>query len=85
MTVRLRKVFIKEFNKLGSKQKEAWYKTLQVLKMNPYDYKLRRHKLKGKYEGMESIDVAPDLRALFIETEDRYTFYCIRNHNQLYS
>jgi len=49
-----------------------------------YDKKLRRHKLHGKYKCLESIDVTPDLRALFLETDDEYIFYHLKNHNQLY-
>ena len=85
MTVKWRKSFSKDFNKLGPRQKMAWYKAWLLFKDNTHHPKLRRHKLKGDYEGLESMDVTPDLRALFLETEKGYTFYFIKNHNQLYS
>ena len=84
MTVKLRKSFIKDFNKLDSKYKKAWYRTLLKFRNDPRCKNLRRHKLTGKYKGLESIDIAPDLRALFHEDEHRFTFYYLKNHNQLY-
>ncbi len=83
--VKLRKSFIKSYNKLSLKNQEAWAKCLELFLSLPNHPKLRRHELLGKYYGMESIDLAPDLRALFIEGQDRYVFYYLKNHNQLYS
>lgn len=84
-TVKLRKSCIKDYNKLSARHKIAWEKAIMLLLNRPRHIKLRRHALKGKYVGLESIDVASDVRALFIETEERFIFYHIRNHNQLYS
>lgn len=85
MTVKWRKSFRKDFNKLTQKQKKAWYKAWLLFRGNPRCDKLRRHKLEGKYKELESIDVMPDLRALFFEEREQYIFYFIKNHNQLYS
>ncbi|MBI5728137.1 MAG: type II toxin-antitoxin system YafQ family toxin [Candidatus Magasanikbacteria bacterium] len=84
-TVRWRKSFSKDFNKLQRWQKTAWTMVFKLFIENQNHSKLRRHKLSGKYRGLESVDVAPDLRALFLETEDEFVFYFLRNHNQLYS
>jgi mRNA-degrading endonuclease YafQ of YafQ-DinJ toxin-antitoxin module len=86
MTVKWRKSFTKDYKKLSKVQKIAWLRAWNCFKYNRRHIKLRRHKLKGKYEGLESIDVTPDLRALFKENEDKtgVAFYFIRNHNQLY-
>jgi len=85
MTVKWRKSFRKDFNQLTQKQKKAWYKTWLLFRADPRCGKLRRHKLAGKYEGLDSIDVMPDLRALFFEEKEQYIFYFIGNHNKLYS
>lgn len=83
--VRLRKSFTKDYNKLSTRNQHAWAACIERFIGQPWHPKLRRHKLLGNYEGMDSLDVTFDLRALFVETEDRYNFYFIRNHNQLYS
>jgi len=86
MTVIWRKSFTKDYRKLSQDYKEAWLKAYRLFLYRPHDMKLRRHKLQGKYNGLQSIDVTPDLRALFHETPNsHYTFYYLRNHNQLYS
>jgi len=83
--VKLRKSFIKDYNKLHVGHQRVWAKSLQLFIGFPNHSTLRRHSLLGKYLGLESIDVAPDLRALFIETQECYVFYYLKNHNQLYS
>lgn len=84
-TVKWRKSFKKDYNRLNKRQKKAWVKTLGLFLTDPRYFKLRRHKLSGAYLGLESIDVMPDLRALFFEDSQWIVFYYIRNHNQLYS
>ncbi len=85
MTVKWRKSFKKDFNKLNLKQKESWYKTWLVFRCDQRNKKLRRHKLAGKYKGLDSIDISSDLRALFSAKGKDFIFYYIKNHNQLYS
>ena len=85
MTVKWRKSFKKDFNKLTHKQKKAWYKTWLLFRYDSRCKKLRRHKLAGKYKGLDSIDVSPDLRALFSVKDNDFVFYFLKNHNQLYS
>lgn len=87
MTVKWRKSFTKDYKKLTWDKKEAWAKAYRLFLNRPHDMRLRRHKLQGKYKGLESIDVTPDLRALFAVKADKSEigFYYLRNHNQLYS
>lgn len=84
-SVRWRKSFEKDVGKLGLRQHEALIRAIRLFRENVWADKLRRHKLHGKYKGLESIDVTPDLRALFLETDEKYIFYYLKNHNQLYS
>lgn len=83
-TVRWRKSFRKNYDKLSLRHKETFAERLELFKENAYHPTLRRHKLHGHYYGLESIDIAPDLRALFLEQPDQLVFYYIRNHGQLY-
>jgi addiction module RelE/StbE family toxin len=84
-TVKWRRSFKRDYNKLTGNKKRAWAVALKLLYYTPKHAKLRRHKLKGKYKGLESIDITPDLRALFVELDNVYVFYYIKNHNQLYN
>ena len=80
-----RKSFRKDFKKLDRKDLFKWINTLELFLSSPTADHLRRHKLKGKYKGLESIDVSPDLRALFRQEGGLVIFHYIRNHNQLYN
>ena len=83
-TVRLNKSFKKDFEKLRLYQKQAWAEAFGCFIENPWGRILRRHKLSGQYHRLESIDVLPNLRGVFLETENEFVFYHIGNHNQLY-
>lgn len=83
-TVKWRKSFKKDYNRLNKRQKEAWTHALRVFFEDSRCKKLRRHKLSGKYKGLESIDITPDLRLLFLEDENFFVFYYLKNHSQLY-
>ncbi|MBI5411804.1 type II toxin-antitoxin system YafQ family toxin [Candidatus Peregrinibacteria bacterium] len=79
-----RKSFKKDFKKLSKRQKSEWVETLTLFEKDSHHPHLRRHKLAGQYEGLESIDAMPDLRAVFLENDNFFVFYYLRNHSQLY-
>ena len=79
------KRFAKQFTKLGPRQKENFYKKLELWQNNPHDKSLRDHPLKGRYVGYRSIDIAPDLRAIYHSKSDgTIVFVLIGTHSQLY-
>lgn len=82
---RYKKSFSKDFKKLSKNQRIAWIEVLEIFYDNPFSTKLRRHKLKGKYFGFDSIDVCHDLRAIFLQSDNLFEFWYIKNHNQLYN
>ena len=82
--IRWKKSFKKDYKKLTQRQREAWLEAITLFEASPYHASLRRHKLSGRYQELESIDILPDLRAVFSEDSDSIVFYYIRNHNQLY-
>ena len=84
LKVLFKKSFHKDYRKLSRKNREVFQRNLLILQKYPYCKTLRRHSLKGKYYGLESINITPDLRALFIEKDGVIAFYYIKNHNQLY-
>lgn len=83
-TVRWNRSFKRDFEKLRHYQKQAWAETLARFIENQWEKTLRRHKLSGRYHGLESINVLPNLRAIFLETASDFVFYHIGTHNQLY-
>ena len=82
---RYRKSFSKDFKKLSKKQRISWIKAIEIFYYSPFSAKLRRHKLRGKFNSFESIDICPDLRAVFRQTDDVMEFWHIKNYNQLYN
>ena len=83
--IQFKKSFQKEYRKLNQRNKDKWSIVFEVFYKNPLCKSLRRHKLKGKYQGFESIDISPDIRAVFRQTGNTFYFWHIRNHNQLYN
>ena len=67
----------------------SFKETLELLLENPNNEKLRRHFLKEKFSGYQSIDVTDDYRSIFRETKTENTiiikFHTIGTHKDLYS
>lgn len=82
--VRWNRSFKKDYNRLSRRQQQAFQKMLVLFRHQAFHPKLRRHKLKGKFKHLESIDAMFDLRVVFLEKKEEFVFYHIRNHNQLY-
>jgi addiction module RelE/StbE family toxin len=79
------KTFVKQFKKLRPAQQERFYERLELFQRDPHDRRLRDHALKGKYQGYRSIDIEPDLRALYYNAGDRLVIFAlIGSHAQLY-
>jgi addiction module RelE/StbE family toxin len=79
------KSFAKRFKVLRPHQKERFYERLELFKRNPHDRTLRDHALKGKYVGYRSIDIEPDLRALYYVKDGKIIIFAfIGTHSQLY-
>ncbi len=80
------KNFTKQYRKLPAKDQMLVDKAIRLFCENPLDEKLRNHALKGNYSGCNSIDVAFDLRIIFIQ-EQNYTVVLllkIGTHSKLY-
>jgi len=79
------KKFIKRFKKLPKKIQEKAIDILEILETSPRDRVLRRHKLKGKFVGLETIDVAGDVRILIRpEAGGVVNILDIGSHNYFY-
>ena len=75
----------KQLKKLSKKEKTKVAERLKLFTVHPFHPQLRNHPLVGRYQGYRSIDITPDLRALYIKTnENTATFVALGSHSQLY-
>lgn len=85
MRVDFHKHFDKQYKKLSDTQKSKFKLRLAVFVEDRYDVILNNHALKGDYNGYRSINVAGDLRAIYIEHSTAHIeFTYIGSHSQLY-
>ncbi len=82
--------FVKAFQKgvgNGSISNASFRQTLELFKANPFDVKLKTHKLSGKLKGLWSFSIAYDTRVVFYFTGDKppkAIFVNIGNHGEVY-
>lgn len=80
--------FKKSFKKRikGDKILENKFKMrLEIFINNPFDSRLKTHKLSGKLKDLWSFSIEYDQRVIFYFTEDdKAIFIDIGNHNQVY-
>ena len=65
---------------------EFWIR-LKLFVYNPYEYKLKTHKLSGKLKGLYSFSVDNNLRIVFYFTKDnpvKAIFIDIGTHDEVY-
>lgn len=78
----------KKFTKLSQKIQKKFYARLEIFKINQFDRLLNNHKLSGKYEGSNSINITGDYRAVFSvlneKDQETYLFIAIGTHPELY-
>lgn len=81
-------LFDKRLRQFPSEIIIAFQETLDLFLENPHHEALRRHFLKEKYAGYQSIDATSDYRAIFKETKIKtqiiISFYTIGTHEELY-
>jgi YafQ family addiction module toxin component len=84
MTISYSKNFIREAKKLNKQQRQKLQERIEIFSENPLHPVLRNHSLKGKYKAYRSIDIAGDIRALYLQKEDEAIFDTVGTHSQLY-
>lgn len=80
------KKFIKSLKKAPKKIQLAFRKRLEIFLSDKFNPILNNHALAGKYEGLRSINVTGDWRAIFKEYGDGKIIYfiTINTHSNLY-
>lgn len=82
-------LFDKKLQKLPIEIIISFKKTLELFLENPNHERLRRHFLKEKFSGYQSIDITEDYRAVFREEKTEHAiiikFHLIGTHKDLYT
>ena len=67
--------FAREYKKLPENIKDAAEEQETIFRKNPFDPKLKTHKLKGKLSGFLSFSIGSKYRIIFEFSKDRKTAY----------
>ncbi len=85
MKISFSKGFVNQVKLLDVSQRQVLTEVIELFEQNPLHKSLRNHTLRGKYKAYRSIDVQPDLRALFIlKNNDEAVFVAVGSHSRLY-
>lgn len=77
--------FAKNYKKLPIRIKLLAEKREKIFRNNPYDPRLKTHRLTGKLNGFWSFSVDYKTRIIFeIKSEDEIWFLAIGSHDQVY-
>lgn len=69
----------------SEKLKKHFFESLHVFMNDPFDAKLRTHKLSGKLDGLYSFRVDYDIRIVFyFADKDKAVFLDIGTHDEVY-
>lgn len=86
MKVDYSRQFRKQYEKLPKKVQTQFKQRVALLFTDPTDSALRVRKLSGPYEGLWSMHVTGDVRAIFDKSfEGVLLFVAIGTHSELYS
>lgn len=81
-------VFVKQVKKLNKKDAQTAKKLktqLKIFRKNPYDSRLKTHKLGGRLQGRFAFSVTQDIRVVFRYISNRkILLIAIGTHNQVY-
>ena len=77
-----------KLKKVNVRIRKSYYKKIAVFEKNPLDPSLKNHPLKEPYEGLRSIDITNDYRAVYEEVssgdETVAYFSLLGTHKELY-
>lgn len=88
MNVKLDPDFFKKLKKLDVRIRKSFREKIAIFVKNPLDPQLNNHKLQKPYEGLRSIDITNDYRAIYEEMTVREEivayFVLLGTHKELY-
>ena len=84
MRIKLHRNFIKGYKKLTLGEKKKFKERKDLFLEDEFNPILNNHALKGKYQGLRSINVTGDLRAIYRKQGADAVFVAIDIHSNLY-
>lgn len=85
MRVVLHRNFKKQYKKLKRNEQKRVVQRLALFREDSSSTVLNDHQLRGKYEGLSSINITGDLRALYYPVgKDTALFVAVDTHSNLY-
>ena len=88
MIIRYSPLFLKTPKKLDVRIRKSFKEQILIFSKNPNNPQLNNHPLKREYQGLRSIDITADFRAIYEEKhedeEETAYFVLIGTHKQLY-
>jgi len=75
MEVNFSPKFTREYKKLPCRVKDTFEELENIFRGNPFDPKLKTHKLKGKFSGFLSFSISRKYRIIFEFSKDKKTIY----------
>lgn len=85
MQVFSHKHFDKKFEKLSPMIKKKFRERIKIFFENPFAEELNNHELNGTYQGMRSINITGDIRAIYEQVDkQKVCFITIGSHAQLH-
>lgn len=80
--------FYKQYKKAKVRIRKSFDERIKIFQKKPDDLLLNNHKLRKEYQGLKSIDITSDWRALFeevLEGEDPIAYFvALGTHKDLY-
>lgn len=88
MNVKLEPDFLKKLKNVDVRIRKSFKQKIDIFAKNPNDPQLNNHLLRKSYEGLRSIDITADYRAVYQETEageEKLAYFIILGtHQELY-
>lgn len=80
--------FYRQYKKANVRIRNSVDKRIKIFLKNPHDPQLKNHALRDEYEGLSSINITADWRAIYEEVqtgEDIYAYFIsLGTHRELY-
>ena len=81
MRIRYSPKFSRQYKKLSQEVRENAERKEKIFRKNPFDLRLKTHKLHGSDEGFMAFSVNYSFRIIFSFEEDEVVFYEIGDHD----
>jgi len=88
MNVKLDPDLLKKLEKLDVRIRKSFKERIAIFAKNPYGPQLNNHTLRKPYQGLRSIDITSDYRAIYeeikMDDENIAYFIILGTHEELY-